>query len=162
MTALAFIGLLYKIERRARDVGSQERFARRQRHAVPVLIQFREYLERERTRVLPKSPEGMALAYALSNWTALCRYTEDGDLAIDNNGAERSLRGVAVGRRNWTFFGSGRGGKTAAVLTSFMASCQRLKIDPYAYLRDVLERIAEHPVNALDQLLPANWKPASA
>jgi hypothetical protein len=161
MTALAFIGLLYKIERRARDVDSQERFALRQRHAVPVLIQFREYLERERTRVLPKSPEGMALAYALSNWAALCRYTEDGDLAIDNNGAERSLRGVAVGRRNWTFFGSDRGGTTAAVLTSFMASCQRLKIDPYAYLRDVLGRIAEHPVNALDQLLPANWKPAS-
>jgi hypothetical protein len=104
----------------------------------------------------------MAMAYTLSNWAALGRYTEDGDLAIDNNGAERSLRGIAVGRRNWTFFGSDRGGKTAAVLTSFMASCQRLKIDPWAYLCDVLQRIAEHRVDALDELLPANWKPATA
>ena len=104
----------------------------------------------------------MALAYALSNWAALRRYTDDGDLAIDNNGAERSLRGIAVGRRNWTFFGSDNGGRTAAVLTSFMASCQRLKIDPWAYLRDTLERIAQHPINKLDELLPGNWKPATA
>jgi transposase len=161
-TALAFIGLLYKIERRARELGRQERYALRQRFAVPVLEQFKEYLERERLRVLPKSPEGMALAYALSNWAALRRYAEDGDLSIDNNGAERSLRGIAVGRRNWTFFGSDNGGKTAAVLTSFMASCQRLKIDPWAYLRDTLERIAQHPVTKLDELLPGNWKPATA
>jgi len=160
--ALAYIGLLYKIERRARDLGCEDRFAMRQRRAVPVLDHFKEYLDRERVRVLPKSPEGMAISYALSNWTALRRYTEVGELAIDNNGAERSLRGVAVGRRNWTFFGSDRGGKTAAVLMSFMASCQRLKIDPWAYLCDVLGRIASHSIHDLDQLLPANWKPAAA
>ena len=104
----------------------------------------------------------MALAYALSNWAALRRYTDDGDLSIDNNGAERSLRGIAVGRRNWTFFGSDNGGRTAAVLTSFMATCQRLKIDPWAYLRDTLGRIAQHPITKLDELLPGNWKPATA
>jgi hypothetical protein len=161
-TALAYTGLLYKVERRAKELGREDRLALRQRYAVTVLTQFREYLERERTRVLPKSPDGMAIAYTLSNWRALCRYTEDGDLAIDNNGAERSLRGIAVGRKNWMFFGSDGGGRTAAVLTSFMASCQRLKIDPWAYLRDVLDRIGAHPVNALDELLPANWKPATA
>jgi transposase len=161
-TALAYIGLLYKIEHRAKQVGREERYALRQRLAVPVLEHFKEYLERDRLRVLPQSPEGMALSYALSNWTALRRYTEDGDLSIDNNGAERSLRGIAVGRRNWTFFGSDTGGRTAAVLTSFMASCQRLKIDPYAYLRDVLGRIAQHPVTKLDELLPGNWKSATA
>ena len=161
-TALAYVGLLYKIERRAKDLGCADRFALRQRYAVPALHHFKEYLDQERLRVLPKSPEGMAIRYALSNWTALRRYTEDGDLAIDNNGAERSLRGVAVGRRNWTFFGSDRGGNTAAVLMSFMASCQRLKIDPWAYLCDVLGRVASHSIHDLDQLLPANWKPATA
>ena len=97
-TALAFIGLLYKTERRARDLNRDERFALRQRYALPVLIHFREFLDRERARVLPKSPEGMAIAYALSNWTALRRYTGDGDLAIDNNGAERS--GVCAASRS--------------------------------------------------------------
>ena len=129
---------------------------------MPVLEHFKEHLEREHQRVLPKSLEGMAAAYALSNWAALRRYSDDGDLAIDNNGAERSLHGVAVGRRNWTFFGSDNGGRTAAVLTSFMASCQRLKIDPWTYLRDVLERVAQHAITKLDELLPGNWKPATA
>ncbi|MBM3792847.1 MAG: IS66 family transposase [Acidobacteria bacterium] len=160
-TALAYIGLLYKVERRAKDLGREDRLAMRQRYAVPVLTELREFLERERVRVLPKSPEGMAISYTLTNWAALCRYSEDGDLAIDNNGAERSLRGITVGRKNWMFFGSDGGGRTAAVLTSFMASCQRLKIDPWAYLRDVLGRIGAHPVNALDELLHANWKPGT-
>lgn len=162
MTALAYIGWLYRIERRGRGMGAEERLARRQRYAVPVLGEMRVFLERERERVLPKSPEGVAVAYALSNWTALCRYAEDGDLEIDNNAAERSLRGVAVGRKNWLFYGSDGGGRTAAVLTSFIASCQRLNIDPFAYLRDMLGRVASHPVNALDALLPSNWKPATA
>ena len=72
------------------------------------------------------------------------------------------MRGIAVGRRNWTFFGSDHGGKTAAALTSFMATCQRLKIDPWAYLRDTLGPIAQHPITNLDQLLPGNWKPATS
>lgn len=162
MTALAYIGLLYKVERRARGLRAEERRALRGRYSEPVLEEFHNWLERQRGQVLPKSPEGAALNYALSNWKALRRYTEDGDLEIDNNAAERSLRGIAVGRRNWTFFGSDQGGKTAAVLTSIMATCQRVKIDPFAYLRDVLGRIAAHPIRKLDELLPANWKPAQA
>jgi hypothetical protein len=104
----------------------------------------------------------MAIAYTLSNWKALRRYAAEGELAIDNNGAERSLRGVAVGRRNWMFFGSDNGGKTAAVLKSFIASCEQSRVEPWAYLCDVLTRIADHPVNALEDLLPSNWKRASA
>ncbi|MGO8746086.1 MAG: IS66 family transposase [Thermoguttaceae bacterium] len=161
MTALAYIGWLYKIERKARGLKSAERCALRQRYAVPVLAEFKTFLENQIGRILPKSPEGGAIAYTLSNWAALERYTEDGDLEIDNNGAERSLRGIAVGRRNWTFFGSDGGGHTAAVIASFVATCQRLKIDPFAYLRDVLARLADHPISKLDQLLPANWKPAT-
>ena len=98
------------------------RLALRQARSRPILEDLKAYLERERPQVLPKSPIGQAIAYTLSNWEALVRYTEDGDLEIDNNGAERSLRGVAVGRRNWTFFGSDDGGHTAAVLTSLIAT----------------------------------------
>ena len=161
-TVLSHIGMLYKMERSWRGLSGMERRWQRRQHAVPVLEHLKEYLEREKILVLPKSPEGMAIGYTLSNWRALCRYTEDGDLSIDNNAAERSLRGIAVGRRNWTFFGSDRGGRTAAVLTSFMATCQRKKIDPWAYLCDVLGRIAEHPIQQLDELLPGNWKPIQA
>ena len=85
------------------------------------------------------------------------RYAQDGDLEIDNNGAERSLRGIAVGRRNWTFFGSDNGGRTAAVLTSLIATCKRHHMDPFAYLRDVLARIGAHPQNRLEELLPDRW-----
>lgn len=161
-TVLGFIALLYRIERRVRNASSAERQAFRQRYALPVLEELHALLERIQDRVLPKSPEGMAVSYALSNWRALCRYVEDGDLSIDNSGAERSLRGTAIGRKNWCFFGSDNGGRTAAILKSFIASCQQSKVEPWSYLCDVLTRIAAHPVNALDQLLPAHWKPASA
>jgi len=114
-------------------------------------------VQAERPNVLPKSPEGQAMAYTLSNWDALVRYCADGDLAIDNNGAERSLRGIVVGRKNWMFYGSDRGGHTAAVLTSLIATCKRLRIDPFAYLRDVFGRISTHPQNQLDELLPDRW-----
>ena len=117
-------------------------------------------MEKEQRQVLPKSPEAQAISYALSNWKALTRYCEDGDLEIDNNGAERSLRGIAVGRKNWMFFGSDAGGRTAAVLTSLIMTCKRLKIDPFAYLRDVFDRISAHPANRIEELLPDRWKAA--
>ena len=160
--ALAYIGLLYRVERKARGLSAEERLALRKRWAKPVLAEFEEYLLRARHHVLPKSTEAKAIAYTLNNWEALCRYADDGALSIDNNAAERSLRGVAVGRRNWTFFGSDKGGKTAAVLKSFIATCHQAKLDPWGYLVDVLKRIGNHPVNALDELLPNNWKPADA
>ena len=96
------------------------------------------------------------------NWTALNRYIEDGHLEIDNNGTERTIRGIAVGRNNWVFFGSDKGGRTAAVLRSFVASCQRAGIDPFAWFKDVLSRIADHPITRLAELLPHNWNPAQA
>jgi transposase len=159
---LAYIRLLYDVEREARDreLNADERWALRQARSLPILQDIRAYLEAERPNVLPKSPEGQAIAYALSNWDALVRYCADGDLAIDNNNAERSLRGVVVGRKNWMFYGSDRGGRTAAVLTSLIASCKRLRIDPFAYLRDVFGRISAHPQNQLDELLPDRWKMA--
>ncbi len=159
---LAYIRLLYDVEREARDrkLNADERRALRQARSLPILADIRAYLETERPNVLPKSPEGQAIAYTLSNWEALVRYSEDGDLAIDNNASERSLRGIVIGRKNWMFYGSDRGGRTAAVLTSLIASCKRLRIDPFAYLRDVFARISTHPQTQLDELLPDRWMAA--
>jgi transposase len=107
--------------------------------------------------VLPKSPLGEAISYTLSNWNALNRYREDGELAIDNNLAERILRGPVVGRNNWLFFGSDRSGRTGAILMSLVATCKDMKIDPYLYLQDIFDRIAAHPVQRLDDMLPDRW-----
>jgi hypothetical protein len=164
MVMLAYIRLLYDVEREAgeRKLDGEARRALRQEKSKPILDDIHAYLEREQPRVLPKSPEGEAIAYTLSNWKALTRYCDDGDLEIDNNGAERSLRGVAVGRKNWMFFGSDNGGRTGAVLSSLIATCKRLGVDPFAYLRDVFERISSHPQSRLGELLPAQWKTAPA
>jgi transposase len=161
---LAYIRLLYDVEREAREqkLKAEARRALRQEKSKPILEDIRAYLEREQPQVLPKSPEGEAIAYTLSNWKALVRYCEDGDLEIDNNGAERSLRGVAVGRKNWMFYGSDEGGRTAAVLTTLIATCKRLHIDPFAYLRDLFQRISDHPQNRLAELLPDQWKAGHA
>ena len=123
------------------------------------LDKLRNYLEEIQLVVLPKSPEGRAVRYTLKNWTALTRYCEDGDLQIDNNATERAIRGVAVGRNNWLFFGSDGGGKTAAVLRSFVASCQRADVEPFAWFKDVLTRIAVHPITRIAELLPHKWAP---
>jgi hypothetical protein len=162
MVMLAYFHLLYDIEREARDkqMDAAGRLALRRTRSQPILEDIKAYLERERPQVLPKSPISQAIAYTLSNWEALVRYSKDGDLEIDNNGAERSLRGVAVGRRNWTFFGSDNGGRTAAVLTSLIATSKRHRIDPLAYMRDVFERIGAHPKNRLAELLPDRWAAA--
>ncbi len=107
--------------------------------------------------VLPKSPIAQAIAYARSNWAALCRYPEHGELSIDNNLAERMLRAQAIGRKSWTFLGSDRGGRTAAVLYSLTGTCKHHDIDPFAYLSDVLRRLPSHPAPQLDELLPDVW-----
>jgi len=159
--ALAYIRLLYDLEDEAKGASASERRRLRQEKSVPRLEQFKAWLESQQAArggaVLPKSPMGQAITYALNQWDALCVYTTDGDLAIDNNASENALRRVAIGRKNWTFLGSDNGGSTAAVLFSLMATCQRHRIDPFAYLRDVLTRFAPTPINELDQFLPDRW-----
>jgi transposase len=168
--ALAYIRLLYDVEDEAKESAARadtnlvsERLRLRQQCAVPRLEQFKAWLQSQQAEhggpVLPKSPMGQAIGYALNQWDALCVYTTDGDLNIDNNAAENALRRVAVGRKNWLFCGSDNGGATAAVLFSLIATCQRHKVNPFDYLRDVLTRIAATPISQLDQLLPNRWKP---
>jgi transposase len=154
---LAYIQLLYEVEREARDFTAEQRRELRQAKSLPILKDIENYLQAEKPKVLPKSPMGVAIDYTLSNWEALLRYTEDGDLEIDNNRAERSLRPIVVGRNNWLFYGSDKGGRTAAVLSTLIASCKRLRIEPFAYLRDLFTRISSHPHHRLDELLPDKW-----
>jgi transposase len=162
MIVLAYVRLLYDVEHEAREqnLDADGRRALRQAKSLPILTDIRRYLQTEQPKVLPKSPEGQAIAYTLNNWQALVRYADDGALEIDNNGAERSLRGIAIGRKNWMFYGSDNGGKTAAVLSSLVATCKRLHIDPFVYLRDLFGRISAHPAQHLAELLPDKWQAA--
>jgi hypothetical protein len=124
-------GRSHRVEKHSRPLAPEERRRLRQLQSKPILDKLSDYLLEIQAEVLPKSPEGRAVRYTLKNWTALTRYCADGDLEIDNNATERAIRGVAVGRHNWVFFGSDQGGKTAAVLRSFVASCQRAGVDPF-------------------------------
>jgi transposase len=171
--ALAYIRLLYDVEDEAKELFRRQadgdgaiplaalRLALRQAKAVLLLAQFKAWLESRQATcggpVLPKSAMGQAVAYTLNQWDALNVYVTDGDLAIDNNAAENALRRVAIGRKNWLFCGSDTVGHTAAVLFSLVATCQRHAVDPFAYLKDVLTRIAAHPMHRLAELLPERW-----
>lgn len=170
--ALARIRQLYEIERRVleriagdwRDRPLSERAAQiaaiRQQDSRPILAEFRTWLDEQSTQVLPKSPIAAALRYALNQWDALCRYTDDGQLAIDNNAAERTLRALAIGRKNWLFVGSEHGGHTAATILTLITSATRHHLDPFAYLRDLLRRLPTTAQDDLINLLPNHWQPA--
>jgi len=158
------IGKLYQIEK---GVGLQsdqdeERRHVRQREAIPQLKAFQARLEEWNPRTPPKSPLGQAIGYALSNWERLLRYTQDGRLPIDNNPAEQMIRPIALGRKNWLFMGSERGGHAAAVYMSLVATCKRARVNPWEYFRDVFARIMDHSTHKLEELLPGIWKPLGA
>jgi transposase len=155
--ALAYYRQLYELERQAKDFSDVQRLQMRQELSLPILEQFHQWLLTQRPEVLPKCPMGEAIAYALNNWEALRRYTEAGFLTIDNNASEREMKKIAIGRKNWLSIGSPRGGQTAAVLFSFTSTCQRLGVEPWRYLRDVLERLPSHPRERLGELLPGDW-----
>ena len=142
---------------------SEIRLSLRQSESVERLGRLRSWLEGLQATsggsVLPKSPMAQAITYALNQWEALCVYTTDGDLAIDNNAAENALRPIAVGRNNWLFAGSDTGGRTAAVLLSLIATCRRHDVEPWGYLHDVLTRVAAHPTSRLRELLPQHHQP---
>jgi transposase len=155
---LAWIQQLYLIEREAKDLDVTRRRALRLEKSKPTLDTIKTWLDAQQSQVLPKSPIGEAFQYAQNQWTALNRYLDDGDLSIDNNVAERSLRGIALGRKNYLFMGSDRGGRAAAILYSLIHSAKRHDLDPFVYLRDLLLRIPTHPNKDIHLLLPDQWK----
>jgi transposase len=161
---LHLIARVYTIEDRAKAMAlsAEQRLALRKRVSARLMAKLHKYLLELKQDVLPKSPSGTAVRYALNQWEPLTRFLEDGDLEIDNGASERANRDIALGRGNWTFFGSDNGGRTAAVLRSFIASCKRAAVEPFAWFRDVLSAIAAHPVTRLAELLPHNWKPIAS
>ena len=158
--AVRRIKQFYAVEAQAKEAGdaADARQARRQENAEPLLDDFHAWLQQAYAGVLPKSPIGQACAYTLRLWTALTRYLHDGRLAIDNNIAERAIRPLCVGRKNWLFAGSQRGGHAAATLYSLIESAKRHQLDPFAYLRDLLTRIPTQPSSPIQELFPDNWK----
>jgi len=157
--ALERIAALYEIEARARWRPPDERRRLRQAEAAPRLAELRTWLDQQRAKLPAKSKLAGALRYSLSRWPALTRYIDDGRLEIDNNSAERALRGVAVGRKNYLFAGSDIGGERAAVIYTLIESAKLSGVNPQAWLTDVIARIADHPARKLDQLLPWAWSP---
>jgi transposase len=167
---LAWIRQLYEVEREGKKLDAEERRVLRQEKSKPLFegssssegsedVQgLKDWLIDQQAKVLPKSPIGDAVNYTLNNWVALTRYLDDGDLDIDNNTAEQALRGIALGRKNWLFLGSDRGGRAAAVHYTLIQSAKRHGLDPFAYLRDVLLRITTESSTDLHQLLPDRWK----
>jgi transposase len=155
--ALAQIAVLYQIEKMATDVNDDERVSIRVRESIPRLREFNEWLKVTQCKVLPKSSIGEAIAYSLTNWDKLHRYTEQGFISIDNNLAENSLRPIALGRKNWMFIGSEDSGEIFSILASLAASCKRLAVEPYAYFYDVIKRITARDYSELEELLPDHW-----
>jgi transposase len=158
--ALARIGALYAIEAEIRGRPPDERAAIRQARAGPLLESLREWLRHTVSRTSKKSELAKAIGYVLTRWTALTRYRDDGRIEIDNNAAERALRVVALGRKNYLFCGSDAGGERAAAIYSLIGTAKLNGLDPEAYLRHVIERIADYPINRVDDLLP--WNVADA
>jgi transposase len=154
--ALERIGELYAIEREIRGQAPEDRLAVRRARSAPLLYALRSWLRDTHATLSVKSPLAGAIQYTLARWAALTRYTDDGRIEIDNNAAERAIRALVLGRRNYLFAGSDAGGETAARLYTLIGTCRLNDIDPHLYLRYVLERIAEHPINRIDELLP--WR----
>ena len=157
---LALWKSVYAIEKHAKEqrYSSEQLLHARQTEAKPILDQIHTNLMAWKDRVLPKSPTGKAITYALNQWQALLRYVDDPILEIDNNLSERTLRMVAIGRKNWMFAGSEAGAERAAIIYSLVASCKLNGLDPFAYFRDVLEKVTTTPASKINELLPSNWK----
>jgi transposase len=160
--ALEKIGAIFAIERGINGQSAETRRSVRQAQSLPLMADLKAYLEASLGRISRKSDLAKAIRYSLGRWEALCRFTEDGRLEMTNNAAERAIRPLTLGRRNWTFLGSDSGGERAAVFFTLIQSCKLNGVNPEAYLADLVGRISDHPASRLDELLPWNWAPAVA
>ena len=159
---------LFAIEREINGLKPSERLAVRRVRSKPLIDAFETWLRAERKKLSAKGPLAKAIDYQFNHWKAFMRFLampeacfqHDGRVCLSNNAAERAIRGIAVGRRNWTFCGSDTGGHRAAVMDTLIETAKLSDVDPKAWLADVLAQIADHPMHRLDELLPGNWKAA--
>ena len=160
--AVTLIAKLYEIEREARELQPEARRLLRQQHSRPVVEALHRWLTEQRQKLANADATAKAIDYSLSNWRALTRHLDDGNVPIDNNAAENAVRPLCVGRKNWLFVGSQQAGERAAVVMSLIESAKLNGHDPWAYLKDVFERLPTLKHRDLAQLLPHNWPPANA
>jgi transposase len=160
--ALDRIGVLYDIEREIAGQPAEARLAARQTHSLPKVESFRAWAEQQLTRLPGKGDLAKAFRYGLSRWPSFCLFLEDGRVGIDNNPAERALRPIGIGRKNWLFAGADTGAETLARAMTIIETAKMNGLDPQAYLADILDRIHDHKINRLDDLLPWNWAPMTA
>lgn len=156
-TALGYFQRLYEIEDRGHDLTETQRCALRQREAKPIVVEFHRWLAEQYERELPKSKLRAAIGYMTGRWDAFERYLECGAIPIDNNRTEAALKYAVLGRKAWLFFGNPQGGETAAALFTLTKSCNRHRVDPFAYLRDVYTRLPAMAESERESLLPDRW-----
>ncbi len=162
--ALSMFQALYEVERTAKELklSTDDIRLMREEEAVPLLDNFHNWLQKQYVFAQPKSSFGKALFYCLNNWNELKQYTTNGALKIDNNHTEREMKYVSMGKKAWLFFGSDQGGKNDAVVASIISTCRRHGVEPWSYLTDVIQKLAENPSRNLEELLPFNWKTRSS
>ncbi len=160
--AVTRIDALFDIEREINGLSAEQRLAVRAERSAPLLADLEAWLRTERARLSRHAPVAKAMEYMLKRWPGFTRFLDDGRVCLTNNAAERALRGIALGRKSWLFAGSDRGGDRAAFMYTLIVTAKMNDIDPQAWLADVLTRIAEHPFQRLDELLPWNWKKTQA
>ena len=149
---------IFAIERTIRGRTTAERLTARQEQSRPLVAALEAFLREKRALLSAKSETAKAISYSLTRWEAFTRFLDDGRICMTNNAAERALRSIAIGRRNWTFCGSDAGGHRAAAIYTLMDTAKLNDVDPQAWLADVLARLPDHPAKRLDDLLPWAWK----
>ncbi len=156
--AVERIDVLFAIEREINGKPPQERARVRNERSRPLVVTLETWLREQRAKLSARNEIAKAIAYSLNRWTALTRFLDDGRLCMSNNAAERALRGIAIGRHNWTFAGSDEGGRRAAAIYTLIETAKLNDVDPQAWLADILARLQDHPAKRIDELLPWNWK----
>jgi transposase len=155
---ILLVDMLFEIERSINGKTPEQRLAVRRERSRPLIAELEIWMRQQRVLLSTKNDTAKAINYSLNRWPSFTRFLDDGRICLSNNAAERALRGIAIGRKNWTFAGSDAGGHRAAAIYTLIETCKMNDVDPQAWLADVLARLPDHPASRVAELLPWNWK----